>query len=111
MEVFFSVFFFFFFLKISCNYFSLEDGIRSLAIAFSEPLAHYEPGEPVIFSPFPSPFSLSLPPSPFLTSLPQPENSAPVTWHMAGLLTFSDPPRDDTKVIFLLFFFFFFFVS
>ena len=21
----------------------------------------------------------------------------PVTWHLAGLLTFCDPPRDDTK--------------
>jgi len=45
-----------------------KDGIRCLAIAISEPLPEWKK-----------------------------ENEPPVTWHLQGLLSFLDPPRDDTK--------------
>jgi magnesium-transporting ATPase (P-type) len=43
-----------------------------MAIAISEPLDHFVEDEPE-------------------------EKRAPIVWHLAGLLTFCDPPRDDTK--------------
>lgn len=49
-----------------------EDGVRCMAIAISEPLASFDPAN-------------------------EASKNAPVTWHLAGLLTFCDPPRDDTK--------------
>lgn len=45
-----------------------KDGVRSLAIAVSEPIPNWTK-----------------------------ENEPPAVWHLQGLLSFLDPPRDDTK--------------
>eukprot|EP00668_Euglena_longa_P006323 GGOE01007532.1.p1 GENE.GGOE01007532.1~~GGOE01007532.1.p1 ORF type:complete len:984 (-),score=237.59 GGOE01007532.1:877-3756(-) len=45
-----------------------EDGVRCMAISVSEPIENWQEGV-----------------------------DAPVVWHLQGLLTFLDPPRDDTK--------------
>jgi H+-transporting ATPase len=45
-----------------------EDGVRAMAISVSEPLENYEVG-----------------------------SEPPCVWHLQGLLTFLDPPREDTK--------------
>eukprot|EP00667_Euglena_gracilis_P001245 EG_transcript_1245 len=45
-----------------------EDGVRCMAISVSEPIASWQEGD-----------------------------DPAVTWHLQGLLTFLDPPRDDTK--------------
>eukprot|EP01097_Dermamoeba_algensis_P005999 TRINITY_DN3779_c0_g1_i1.p1 TRINITY_DN3779_c0_g1~~TRINITY_DN3779_c0_g1_i1.p1 ORF type:complete len:723 (+),score=174.93 TRINITY_DN3779_c0_g1_i1:1118-3286(+) len=45
-----------------------EDGIRAMAIAISDPISNYVQG-----------------------------SETPVNWRLLGMLTFLDPPRDDTK--------------